>query len=140
MMVMRHRYKLIFAAFILLGCLCYYWYRQGRVRPFFSWLTDRDDFSCHAELVYERKEWCLVYKLTNDKMLQMLKEDFSNEGYMGWKRFHGGWGLWLEQDVINGAEHEVWINQYWNATENSMICMFMEIDRCYLVLFYGRTN
>ena len=141
MTIRRHLGKCIFlTAVVLLSGLGAYRYWRGLVRPYFSWLIERDDFNVGAKVVHEDKEWYLVYKLTDEKMAQMLKDDFRSENYTGWERFNGRRTLWWDQDVINGEEHEVWINRHCEATENNMICMFLEIDRRYLVLFYGRTN
>ena len=71
------------ALVVLFGFLCFKHEEKGYVFREFYWLISKKPFLKNPAA--EEKDWYRVYDLNSEQIEEMLKNDFSEFKYQGWK-------------------------------------------------------
>lgn len=104
----------------------------------FSWLISEKTFLKQPSA--GDKDWYLVYDLTMEQLDDILKNDFKDHEYQGWKRYKRSRSIGVKESIhIEGYSNNVMINLKKGSDAYNQIAMFVDITEKKLILFYGIT-
>lgn len=112
--------------------------RDDCVQKEFSWLISEKKFL--QQPTAGETNWYLIYELTPEQLDELLKDDFKEHNYQGWKRYTGSSSIGNKAAIlIKGYRNNVMINLKEGSDSYNRIAMFIDLTEKKFVLFYGIT-
>jgi hypothetical protein len=103
----------------------------------FSWLISRYTFL--QQPTFYEIDWLRGYHLNDEQLEILLKNDFSEQGYLGWKKYKKRHGFG-NSCTINGYLYDVRRNLKGGYKAHDEISMYIDLTNKIFILFYGYTS
>lgn len=100
--------------------------RDDCVQKEFSWLISEKKFL--QQPTAGETNWYLIYDLNPEQLDELLKDDFKEHNYQGWKRYTGSSSIGNKAAIlIKGYRNNVMINLKEGSDSYNRIAMFIDL-------------